>query len=94
MEAVPSLASQERATDVGDLCVRSIGSFVSFHPQPNDALRNIAAQSVQAFEPFRAPMTAHERAKRPRSLQISASTWPKTLKLSTFMATLTEYAGR
>lgn len=67
VEAVQSFASQERAVDIGDLDVRSIGSFVALTPQPNDALQHFAARCVQAFESFRAPMTTDERAKRLRA---------------------------
>ena len=77
VEAVQNFASQEKAIDIGNLNVRSIGSFVALTPRPNDALQDLAARCVQAFEPFRAPMTPDERAKRLRS--------PLTLKQTELM---------
>ncbi len=67
IEAAQCWASQERAIEIGDLDVRALGTFVALTPSPNDQLRDFAARCVQAFEPFRAPMTIDERAKRLRT---------------------------
>jgi hypothetical protein len=66
-KAVQNFAAQESALDMGNLDVKTIGSFVALTPRPNDALRDFAARCVQALEPFRAPLTPDERAKRLRA---------------------------
>jgi putative phosphonate metabolism protein len=45
--------------------VDAIGGFIAIIPgDPSPELQNLAANCVRAFEPFRAPMTAEDRARR------------------------------
>lgn len=67
VDAAERFASQEPPFNIGQLDVRKLGSFIALTPGLNDALREFAARSVRAFEPFRAPMTSDERAKRLRA---------------------------
>ena len=67
VDAAERFASQEAPFDIGQLHVSALGSFIALAPGPNDALREFAARCVRAFEPFRAPMTSDERAKRLRA---------------------------
>lgn len=51
------------------LAVRTMGDFVALTPEaPNADLQRLAADAVVAFEPFRAPLDAFDRARRVASL--------------------------
>lgn len=50
------------------LAVAALGSFVALTPsEPSDALQRLAFSLVQAFEPFRAPLSEADRARRLKS---------------------------
>jgi putative phosphonate metabolism protein len=50
------------------LAVRALGRFVALTPAaPSEALQKRAFEIVQAFEPFRAPLSAADRERRLRS---------------------------
>ncbi|MCT4474153.1 DUF1045 domain-containing protein [Bosea spartocytisi] len=49
------------------LNVNALGSFIALTPEPNEALQRFAFALVQAFEPFRAPLSEADRARRLKS---------------------------
>lgn len=50
------------------LVAAALGSFVALVPEaPNPALQALAFRIVEAFEPFRAPLSASDRARRLKS---------------------------
>jgi putative phosphonate metabolism protein len=67
LSAAARFAASERAIPVGTLEMRALGNFVALAPGCNEILGAFAARCVRAFEPFRAPMTADERARRLRA---------------------------
>jgi putative phosphonate metabolism protein len=67
LEAAQSFALQQPPFALGHLEVKELGSFIALTARPNQTLRAFAADCVRAFEPFRAPMTSDERARRLRA---------------------------
>ncbi len=67
IDAATRLSLQLQAFTIGQLDVSILGSFIALTAQPNDALRDLAADCVKEFEPFRATMTLAERTKRLRA---------------------------
>lgn len=63
--ALASFAARHRPVTLDSLAPRPIGAFLALTtaPQPQ-ALTDFAATVVTAFEPFRAPLTAEDRARR------------------------------
>jgi putative phosphonate metabolism protein len=69
IEAARAFAAGRRGFTVPDLSVRAVKSFVALTPDVrNPDLDRLAADCVVAFEPFRAPLSATERARRVASL--------------------------
>ncbi len=65
LEAVAEFARRRPAVQLGALDVARLGSFVALVPrQPSAELMALAGSVVEAFEPFRAPLTEAERQKR------------------------------
>ena len=65
MTAVQEFAGIPRDHPVIAPAVRAIGSFIAIVPDtPSPALQQLAADCVTAFDPFRAPLTEHDRARR------------------------------
>ncbi|MCE1235974.1 MAG: DUF1045 domain-containing protein [Hyphomicrobiales bacterium] len=63
--AAAATFSSERTPFSIDLSPALLGDFVAFRPDvPSPALDRLAADCVVAFEPFRAPLDAAERARR------------------------------
>jgi len=60
-----AFARKRRGFELPELAVRPIETFVALTPkEPSEALSGLAAACVEAFEPFRAPHTAEELARR------------------------------
>ncbi|MGJ5197209.1 MULTISPECIES: DUF1045 domain-containing protein [unclassified Bradyrhizobium] len=63
--ACAAFAATPRAVPAIRPIVDAISGFIAMIPgEPSPALQQLAADCVQAFEPFRAPMTADDRARR------------------------------
>ncbi len=66
--ACADLASTLAAVDIGRLAVRPLSGFVAMVPaQPCASLDMLAARVVEALDPFRAPPSTDELARRRRS---------------------------
>lgn len=60
-----SIAATRPPIEIAGLSVVTLGSFVALTPSaPSSALDRLAGEVVESFEPFRAPLTASERARR------------------------------
>jgi putative phosphonate metabolism protein len=69
IEAAEGFAATRHGFSITDLTVRSMKSFVALTPEaPSADLDGLAADCVVAFEPFRAPLSPAERARRVASL--------------------------
>lgn len=67
--AARAFAVTQRRFTIADLVVRTLTSFVALVPdRPNDDVLSLGADCVVAFEPFRAPLSAHDRDRRLRTL--------------------------
>jgi putative phosphonate metabolism protein len=65
LAACTDFACTPRQIPVITPVVDSISGFIAVVPaQPSDELTRLAADCVRAFDPFRAPLTAEERARR------------------------------
>lgn len=63
--ALASFASQQQPIELGSLQLAALGGFLALTlADENAALQAFAAQVVEAFDIFRAPMSARERATR------------------------------
>ncbi len=63
--ALQSFALKERAVPIGKLVLKNLDGFLALVPEVQQtALTEFAARCVTAFEPFRAPMSEEERARR------------------------------
>lgn len=63
--AVAALAAQLRPVTLDGLALTRIGPFLALTPQGDDGpLNALAAQVVEALDPFRAPLTEAEMARR------------------------------
>jgi putative phosphonate metabolism protein len=68
LEAIMVFADRRPAVTVPELTVAALGSFVALVPaESNGALMALAADCVRIFDPFRAPMSAADRARRLKS---------------------------
>lgn len=66
--AVAAFAERTAAVRIEKLVLRSLGGFLALVPGvQDDALTGFAQAVVEAFEPFRAPMSEKDRAKRTAS---------------------------
>ncbi|MDQ8726535.1 DUF1045 domain-containing protein [Bradyrhizobium sp. LHD-71] len=66
--AFDRFAQTSRAIPVMTPVVRSIGSFIAVVPEtPVASLMQLANDCVTVFEPYRAPLTDHDRARRLKS---------------------------
>ncbi|WP_375459532.1 DUF1045 domain-containing protein [uncultured Enterovirga sp.] len=66
--AARDFASGRSAFDLPGLDVVTIGAFTALAPTSrSNALEDLAADSVRAFEPFRAPLSAADRERRLRA---------------------------
>lgn len=63
-EAMRRFCRVRRPLDLGRPRIESIGGFLALVVEPSEALTDLAADVVEAFEPFRAPMSLREREKR------------------------------
>ncbi len=63
-EAARVFAAAHRPFALPELVVRCIGGFVALAPAGPSALDALAGACVEAFEPFRAPLTPEVRANR------------------------------
>lgn len=67
-EAVEAFCTAHPAVTIPAITLRRIGRFLALVPrQPDPALADLAAATVAAFEPFRAPLNEAELAKRRKS---------------------------
>ncbi|MCP8937366.1 DUF1045 domain-containing protein [Alsobacter sp. SYSU M60028] len=65
LAAVAAFAARRSAVTLDGLAARPLGRFVALIPAaPSEALQQLAAEVVEAFEPFRAPPTEAELARR------------------------------
>jgi putative phosphonate metabolism protein len=63
--AFDSFTSSTPATAIPELTLSKLGRFFALTPgEDSRGIDHLAAQIVEAFEPFRAPMTAEDRARR------------------------------
>ena len=66
--ALADFAAHHRAVALRHLAPRPIEAFLALTTEPqSQALTDFAADVVRAFEPFRAPLSAAERARRLRA---------------------------
>ncbi|MEM7423803.1 MAG: DUF1045 domain-containing protein [Pseudomonadota bacterium] len=106
-DAVSALAGSICPFDIAPLALRPIGRFIALVPsRASDALADLAAACVQRLDPFRAPLTEADRAKRRRNglsarqeMHLEAWGYPYVLEEFRFHLTLsgpldTETAGR
>lgn len=64
--AAEAFAAALTVVTLPPLVIADLEGFLAFVPaEPAAALDDLAADAVRAFEPFRAPHTAEERARRP-----------------------------
>lgn len=69
LAAARGFAQARHGFAIADLSVKAMKSFVALTPDtPHTDLDGLAADCVVAFEPFRAPLSAAERARRVASL--------------------------
>lgn len=65
VEACEGFAATKRPIPVIEPVVDSISGFIAVIPRkPSEPLQQLAADIVVAFDPFRAPLTAEDRARR------------------------------
>jgi len=65
VQAVSDFAAKRVAVGAAPLALRALGSFIALVPAGDaDGINSLAADCVRAFEPFRAPLTADDRARR------------------------------
>lgn len=63
--ALSAFAGEHARVDLGPMTLALIDGFIAIIPAAqNDALQDFAAHVVEAFEPFRAPMSIKDRAAR------------------------------
>lgn len=63
--AISGFAERQRAIALDSLTVQVIGDFIALTPTADDrSLSDLAAACVETFDPFRAPPTPEETAKR------------------------------
>jgi putative phosphonate metabolism protein len=68
IEAVQGFAKVHHRVALDGLKIRCIGSFIAMTPlQDAPELNELAARVVRHFDPFRAPLSAHERERRLKS---------------------------
>jgi hypothetical protein len=66
--ALRQFGATHRGVEIGRLVLASIDGFLALIPErQSDALTDFAGSVVAAFEPFRAPLTAADRERRPYS---------------------------
>ncbi len=63
-EAMRRFARARPPLDLGRPRIENIGGFLAMVVEPSEALSDLAADVVEAFEPFRAPMSLRERERR------------------------------
>lgn len=69
LEAAGAFAADRRSFSVPRLVVRLLGDFVALTPEvPSSDIDRLGADCVVAFEPFRAPISDHDRERRVRTL--------------------------
>ncbi len=69
LDAAGAFAAHRAPFVVPRLVVRLIGDFVALVPdEPSTDIDRLGADCVVAFEPFRAPISAHDRERRVRTL--------------------------
>jgi putative phosphonate metabolism protein len=67
-EAMHAFKETVTAVSLPALTLKTIGSFIALVPQsPSESLQALAAQTVEYFDRFRAPLTAHDRERRLQS---------------------------
>lgn len=67
-EAIEGFCTTRAPVTIPAITLRRIGRFLALVPaQPDAALADLAAATVKAFEPFRAPLHEAELAKRRKS---------------------------
>lgn len=63
--ALEGLCAKQKVIEQGNLTVAQLGRFLALRPTGDErALNTMAADAVRAFEPFRAPLSDEELAKR------------------------------
>lgn len=68
IDALADFSRRNAGLSAFRLVAAALGSFVALVPEaPNPALQALAFRIVEAFEPFRAPLTAEDRARRLQS---------------------------
>lgn len=65
LDAAATFSQVHRAIEVGPVCVAGVSSFVAIVPANQTAdLMSFAGATVEAFEPFRAPLSEADYARR------------------------------
>ncbi len=65
LDAADEFASRTPAVPLGTLRIESIGAFLALRPERDtSAIGSLAAECVRAFDGFRAPLGANDRARR------------------------------
>lgn len=96
--AVSEFADENRAVTLSGLAPRLLDGFLALTTAPQPAaLTDLAARAVEAFEPFREPLSADEQARRlkapltPRQIELVAQYgYPYVLDQFLFHMTLTD----
>ena len=97
-EAASAFAAARCTFTLPPLVIADLEGFLAFIPaEPAPPLDDLAADAVRAFEPFRAPLTAEERARRPldrlserQRQQLETYGYPYVFADFAFHMTLTE----
>jgi len=96
-DALARFAAEHAPVDLGPLELVSLHGFLALIPQPNEALQDLAAHVVENFEPFRAPLSLKDQARRaaadltPRQLELlGAYGYPYVFEEFQFHMTLSD----
>lgn len=63
-DAMATVAAELAPVNLGRLRIASLDGFLALVPEDNPALQDLAANVVEAFEPFRAPLSIRDRDAR------------------------------
>jgi putative phosphonate metabolism protein len=98
--SLSEFAARHRPIELGKLKLASLQGFLALMVDgENEALQDFAAHVVEDFEPFRAPMTVKDRARRAQGLSerqlelLDAYGYPYVFEEFRFHMTLTDRLG-
>ncbi|WP_127751753.1 DUF1045 domain-containing protein [Devosia sp. 1566] len=100
-DALARFAAEHAPLYLGRLELVSLHGFLALIPQANEALQDLAAHVVESFEPFRAPLSLKDQARRaaagltPRQQELlGAYGYPYVFEEFQFHMTLTDRLGK